>query len=66
VDKLKRETIERPVDECPCDWCATPLFVGDAIFIDLDHGRAYCSRACAEHDAFDRAYGPVCPGVSRW
>jgi hypothetical protein len=66
MDNLKRETIKRHLDECPCDWCADPLYVGDSIFIDLDHGTAYCSRACARHDAFDRGYGPVCPGVGRW
>jgi hypothetical protein len=63
---LRREPIKRPLDECPCDWCETALLVGDTVFIDLEHGTSYCSRACAEHDAFDSGYGPVCPGVSRW
>ena len=63
---IGQETIKRPLDECPCDWCETALLVGDTVFIDLEHGTAYCSVACAEHDAFDSGYGPVCPGVSRW
>ena len=66
MDNLRHEAIKRPVDECPCDWCETALLVGDAVFIDLNHGTASCSRACAEHDAFDSGYGPVHPGVSRW
>jgi hypothetical protein len=40
--------------------------VGDTVFIDLEHGTAYCSVSCAEYDAFDCGYGPVRPGVSRW
>ena len=66
MDNLRCETIKRPVDECPCDCCGLTLLVGDTVFIDLDHGTAYCSRACALQDAFDSGYGPVCPGVSRW
>jgi hypothetical protein len=59
MDTLRHETIKRPVDECPCDWCATPLSVGSPVFIDLEHGTAYCSRACAEQDGSDRGYGPM-------
>jgi hypothetical protein len=29
------------------------------VLIDLEHGTAYCSRACAEEDASDRGYGPM-------
>jgi hypothetical protein len=61
---VKRETIKRPLDECACDWCDGPLLVGDAVFVDLDHGTAYCSVACAEHDHFDRGYGPLSLGVA--
>jgi hypothetical protein len=57
MDNLKPETIKRPVDECSCDWCATPLLVRNTVFIDLNHGTAYCSRACAEQDASDHGYG---------
>jgi hypothetical protein len=64
--KLKCETIKRPLDKCDCDHCGQELQVGDAVFVDLEHGTAYCSRACGELDAFDRGYGPVCAGVSRW
>jgi hypothetical protein len=65
---LKRETIKREQDNCNCDHelCGQELQVGDVILIDLEHGTAYCSRACAEQDVFDRGYGPVCAGVSRW
>jgi len=63
---LKCETIKRPLDETACDWCGRPLLVGELLYVDLEHGTAYCSPACAEHDHFDRGYGPVCPGVSRW
>jgi hypothetical protein len=61
---LNRETIKRPLDECPCDWCGQSLEVGDTVFVDLEHGTIYCSTGCAEYDAFDAGYGPVCPGVS--
>ena len=64
--KLSDETVKRPIDECECDWCGCPLLVGDTVFLDLEHGTAYCSTACAEQDHFDRGYGPVCSGVSRW
>jgi hypothetical protein len=63
---LNHETIKRPIDACECDWCGCPMDVGDPVLYDLDHGTAYCTEACAEHDAFDRGYGPVCEGVSRW
>jgi hypothetical protein len=61
---VKRERIKRPLDECACDWCGCPLLVGDRALYDLDHGTAYCCRACAEHDHFDRGYGPLCPGTA--
>jgi hypothetical protein len=64
--KLSHETIKRPLDECNCDWCGQSLLVGDRVHYDLDHGTAYCSRACANHDHFDRGYGPVNSGVSWW
>ncbi len=60
---VKREEIKRPIDECACDGCGRSLSVGDAVFVDLKHGTVYCRRACAEHDAFERGYGPVCLGV---
>jgi hypothetical protein len=63
---LRQETIRRPLDDCDCDWCGRSLKVGDPVFVDLAHGTAYCTRACAEHDHFDRGYGPLSPGVSRW
>jgi hypothetical protein len=63
---VNSETIKNPQDECPCDWCSAPLLVGDTVFVDLEHGTAYCKPACAEQDHFDRGYGPVCSGVSRW
>ncbi len=66
TENVKRETIKRPVDEAACDYCECLLSVGDTAFIDLEHGTVYCSRACVEHDHFDRGYGPVCTGVSRW
>ena len=61
---VNRETIKRPQDEMDCDWCCAPLFVGDTVFVDLQHGTAYCSPACAEHDAFDRGYGNVGTSVA--
>jgi Prokaryotic metallothionein len=64
--KLSEETIKRPLDECACNWCGCSLQVGDTVFVDLEHGMAYCSRACAEQDAFDAGYGPLCPGASWW
>lgn len=64
--KLSEETVKRPIDECDCDWCGSPLTVGSEVFVDLEHGTAYCSRACAEQEAFDSSYGPICPGVSWW
>jgi len=64
--KLNRETIRREIEECCCDWCGQSLHEGDPVFVDLEHGTAYCSLACAELDAFDCGYGPVCPGVSYW
>ncbi len=63
---VNRETIKRPLEECPCDWCGQSLQVGDAVFVDLEHGTVYCRMACAEHDHFDRGYGPVCSDVNRW
>jgi hypothetical protein len=55
--KLSRERVKRPIDETQCDWCGCPLSVGDRVLYDLPRGLAFCSQACAEHDAFDRGYG---------
>ncbi len=63
---VQRETIKRDLDECACDWCGLTLLKGDPVFVDLERGTAYCSEACAQHDAFDAGYGPVCPGVNYW
>jgi hypothetical protein len=63
---VQRETIKRGLDECACDWCGRMLQEGDPAYIDLNHGTAYCSEACAEQDAFDADYGSVCPGVNYW
>jgi hypothetical protein len=64
--QLHEERVTRQLDECDCDYCGCPLFVGDRVFYDLAHGTAYCSQACGEHDHFDRGYGPVAASVSRW
>jgi hypothetical protein len=63
---LKRGTIKRSLDETACDWCGRSLLVGEPLYVDLEHGTAYCSHACAELDHCDRGYCPVCPSVSRW
>jgi hypothetical protein len=44
---LTVETIRRHMDECPCDHCGSPVYVGDRVYLDLATGAAYCSRPCA-------------------
>jgi hypothetical protein len=61
---LRRERVKRRIDEVDCDWCGLSLVVGEDVFIDLEHGTAYCGRACAEHDHFERGYGPLSSGVA--
>jgi hypothetical protein len=51
---VKQETIERPLDECACDWCHSPLLCGARVLVDLEQGTAYCSLVCAD---LDRAQG---------
>jgi hypothetical protein len=48
---VKQETIKRPLDECACDWCGSPLLCGARVLIDLGRGTAYCSASCAELDS---------------
>jgi hypothetical protein len=57
---LQCERIKSAQDECACDLCRKSLAAGDDAFVDLKRGNAYCSRACAEEDALDCGYGPVC------
>src|SRR5262249_19998081 len=57
---LQCERIKSAQDECACDWCKKSLAAGDGALADLKRGNAYCSRACAEEDALDCGYGPVC------
>jgi hypothetical protein len=48
---VKQETIKRPLDECACDQCGSPLLCGARVLVDLGRGTAYCSASCADLDS---------------
>lgn len=43
---MERYRIDRHCYEAECEWCATPLYVGDDAW-ETDSGGLACSRACA-------------------
>ena len=61
--KLIEERVQRHSDECACDWCGAPNYVGDRVFLDMEREAAYCSWWCAAQDHFDRGYGPTSGGT---
>lgn len=49
-----RRIIRRLVEECQCEWCGYPMYVGDGV-VDTPEGPVYCSGSCrADGVAADR------------
>lgn len=44
------ETVRDRAGECSCDWCGTPLYIGDKLWELDDFSRYYCSKSCANKD----------------
>lgn len=40
-----RRVVRRLVEECECEWCGYPMYVGDWL-LDTPEGPVYCSSKC--------------------
>ncbi len=54
--RLEHERIKHHTEECQCEQCGSPRYVGDVVYFTED-GLVYCSRACATLHQFDATWG---------
>jgi len=50
LDSLYRYVIQRHAEETHCDYCGSPLYVGDSAFLDDQTGKVYCTKNCHKRD----------------
>ncbi len=57
VMRLQSGRVKNHAEECACDWCGGPIYLGDTVLFELEGGRVWCSERCAADDNFDAGYG---------
>ena len=46
--KLRKETMQFYLEECECEWCGWPIYVGDRYFQDEETSMVFCCGQCAQ------------------